>query len=123
MISTRNDDRTSSLDPILSSPWTVKPGPAAGTAEVRGCVVRWASETGEVPNDLSASGVMFRMEHLADGQLRISSVVTLPDLDCSTAKPPLAMFVPAPEPSTVTDAQNVVRAKPAEIDPEYVKPA
>ncbi|WP_024818740.1 hypothetical protein [Arthrobacter sp. 31Y] len=117
----RRPDIRPGPDPFL--PMEVKPGPAAGTAEVRGCVVRWASETGEVPNELSASGVMFRMEQLAEGQLRISSVVTLPDLDCSTAKPPLALFVPAPEPSTVTDAQNVVRAKTAEIDPEYVNPA
>jgi hypothetical protein len=117
----RRPDIRPGPDPFL--PMEVKPGPAAGTAEVRGCVVRWASETGDVPDEMSASGVMFRMEHLAGGQLRISSVVTLPDLDCSTAKPPLALFVPAPEPSDATDAQDIVRAKTAEIDPEYIKPA
>ncbi|AFR31098.1 putative lipoprotein [Arthrobacter sp. Rue61a] len=116
----RRPDIRPGPDPFL--PMEVKPGPAAGTAEVRGCVVRWASETGDVPDEMSASGVMFRMEHLEAGQLRISSVVTLPDLDCSTATPPIALFVPAPEPSDVTDVQDVVRAKPAEIDPEYVDP-
>ncbi|PRB43942.1 hypothetical protein CQ020_07840 [Arthrobacter sp. MYb23] len=117
----RRPDIRPGPDPFL--PLTAHAGRDPGTGEVHGCVVRWASDTGEIPDELSATGVMFRMEHLAGGQLRITSVVTLPDLDCSTAKPPLAMFVPAPEPSTVTDAQNVVRAKPAEIDPEYVKPA
>ena len=117
----RRPDIRPGPDPFL--PMEVKPGPAAGTAEVRGCVVRWASETGDVPDELNASGVMFRMEHLAGGQLRISSVVTLPDLDCSTATPPVALFSPAPEPSNVTDAQDIVRAKTAEIDPEYIKPA
>ncbi|MFJ6535823.1 hypothetical protein ACIQH5_06295 [Paenarthrobacter sp. NPDC091711] len=117
----RRPDIRPGPDPFL--PLEIKPGRDAGTAELRGCVVRWASETGEVPNDLNASGVMFRMEHIAGGKLRISSVVTLPDLDCSTAKPPTALFVPAPEPSSVTDAQSIVRAKPTEIDPEYVKPA
>lgn len=116
----RRPDIRPGPDPFL--PMEVKPGPVAGTAEVRGCVVRWASETGDVPDELKPAGVMFRMEHLADGQLRISSVVTLPDLDCSSAKPPIALFVPAPEPSVVTDAQDIVRAKAAEIDPEYVKP-
>ncbi|UKA49865.1 hypothetical protein LFT48_20960 [Arthrobacter sp. FW305-123] len=117
----RRPDIRPGPDPFL--PMEVKPGPSAGTAEVRGCVVRWASETGDVPDELNASGVMFRMEHLAGGQLRISSVVTLPDLDCSTAVPPIALFVPVPEPSDVTDAADIVRPKTAEIDPEFVKPA
>ncbi|MFW0771716.1 hypothetical protein ACLRGI_00920 [Paenarthrobacter nitroguajacolicus] len=111
----RRPDIRPGPDPFL--PMKVQPGPVPGTAEVHGCLVRWASETGDVPDQLSASGVMFRMEQLAEGQQRISSVVTLPDLDCSTAAPPIALFVPAPEPSDATDAEDVVRAKRTDIDP------
>ncbi|WP_017197314.1 hypothetical protein [Arthrobacter sp. M2012083] len=111
----RRPDIRPGPDPFL--PMKVQPGPVPGTAEVHGCLVRWASETGEVPDELSASGVMFRMEQLAEGQQRISSVVTLPDLDCSTAAPPIALFAPAPQPSEVTDAKDVVRAKRTDIDP------
>ncbi|WP_309074181.1 hypothetical protein [Paenarthrobacter sp.] len=111
----RRPDIRPGPDPFL--PMKVQPGPVPGTAEVHGCLVPWASETGDVPDELSASGVMFRMEQLAEGQQRISSVVTLPDLDCSTAVPPLAFFVPAPQPSDVTDAKDIVRAKRTEIDP------
>lgn len=111
----RRPDIRPGPDPFL--PMEVKPGPTAGTAEVRGCVVRWASETGDVPDELNATGVMFRMEHLEAGQLRIRSVVTLPQQDCSAAKPPVALFAPAPEPSDITDAQDIIRAARADIDP------
>lgn len=111
----RRPDIRPGPDPFL--PLTAHAGRDPGTGEVHGCVVRWASDTGEIPDELSATGVMFRMEQLAEGQIRIVSVVPLPDLDCSTATPPLALFVPAPEPSDVTDAQDVVRAKKSDVDP------
>jgi len=117
----RRPDIRPGPDPFL--PMEAKAGRDAGTGEVRGCIVRWESETGDVPDELRATGVLFRMEHIEGGHLRISSVVALPDLDCSSATPPVALFKPAPEPSTVTDAKDVVRAKAAELDPEYVKPA
>ncbi|WP_051483153.1 hypothetical protein [Arthrobacter sp. 31Y] len=87
-------------------------------AAVRGCkATGWSSEEGDVPAELRAYGVEYRMERLPDGTMRVEATVGLPDLECSDVTLPVALFVPAPEPSDVTDVKDIVIAERTDLDP------
>ncbi|MFK4638134.1 hypothetical protein [Paenarthrobacter histidinolovorans] len=87
-------------------------------AAVRGCkATEWSSEQGDVPTELKGYGVEYRMERLPDGTMRVETSVGIPDLECSDVTLPMALFVPAPEPSDVTDVKDIVIAERADIDP------
>ena len=80
-------------------------------AHVRGCyAMEWATESGTPPKDLVAHGREYRVERDSSGVIRVDSIASLPDLDCeAVGSLPVALFDPAPEPSGVTEAYDVVR--------------
>ncbi|KUM36328.1 hypothetical protein [Arthrobacter sp. EpRS71] len=87
-------------------------------AAVRGCkATEWSSEEGKVPAELKGYSVEYRMERLPDGTMRVESTVGIPALECSDATLPIALFVPAPEPSDVTDVKDIVIAERTDLDP------
>lgn len=87
-------------------------------AAVRGCkATRWSSEEGGVPAKVKGYGVEYRMERLPDGTMRVESTAGVPSLKCSGVTLPVALFVPAPEPSDVTDVKDIVIAERSELDP------
>lgn len=87
-------------------------------AAVRGCkATEWSSEQGDVPTELKSYGVEYRMERLPDGTMRVETSVGIPDVECSDVTLPMALFVPAPESSDVTDVKDIVIAERADIDP------
>ncbi|WP_229785036.1 hypothetical protein [Paenarthrobacter histidinolovorans] len=87
-------------------------------AAVRGCkATEWSSAEGDVTTELKGYGVEYRMERLPDGTMRVETSVGIPDLECSDVTLPMALFVPAPEPSDVTDVKDIVIAERADIDP------
>ncbi|MEO3942047.1 hypothetical protein V3C41_13280 [Paenarthrobacter nicotinovorans] len=87
-------------------------------AAVRGCrASEWSSEKGDVPAELKGYGVEYRMERLTDGTLRVESIAGISGSECSEVSLPMALFVPAPEPSDVTDAKDIVIAERTDLDP------
>jgi len=95
--------------PLPFAPVEVTGVPEDATASVRGCVAeQWASEGGTPPAVPGARGIEYRLAQ-EDGSRTVTSTVNVPDLDCSTVDPPVALFDPAPEPSTVDDVERIVR--------------
>lgn len=79
-------------------------------SEVRGCIAgSWASVEGDAVDRPEAFGVGYRLQRLANGTIRVedSFAVSLPE--CAGADLPIALFTPAPEPSDITDSQDIVR--------------
>ncbi len=95
--------------PLPFAPVEVTDGADASAAAVRGCVAQqWASKEGTPPETLDARGIEYRLERDGDARV-VTSTANLPDLDCSTVELPVALFDPAPEPSTVDDIGKIVR--------------
>jgi len=87
-------------------------------AAVRGCkATEWSSENGEVPADVKAYGVEYRMERLRDGTLRVESSAAVFGSECSDVTLPVALFDPLPEPSDVTEVRDIVIATRTDLDP------
>jgi hypothetical protein len=95
--------------PLPFAPIEVDGDPDAEAASVRGCVAEtWASDEGTPPATPGARGIEYRMQQ-ADGGRIVSATLNLPDLDCSDVDLPIAMFDPAPAPSTTSDDEQIVR--------------
>ena len=87
-------------------------------AAVRGCKASdWSSEEGKVPAELKGYGVEYRMERLPDGTMRVESTAGISGSECSDVTLPMALFVPAPEASDVTDVRDIVIAERTDLDP------
>ncbi|WP_239437810.1 hypothetical protein [Arthrobacter alpinus] len=88
-------------------------------AAVRGCTAgNWASETGEVPAEIKAYEREYRLERLPGGTIRVVGTAGVSSQKCSDATVPTALFVPTPEPSDVTNREDIVIAEHDDLDPQ-----
>lgn len=95
--------------PTPFAPTQVEPAADGGSAVVRGCIAQdWASDEGTVPDELNPRGVEYQLEQDGDRTLLTASR-SVSSLDCSGTDLPVALFEPAPDPSTVDDAGEIVR--------------
>lgn len=95
--------------PTPFAPTEVEAAGDGGSATVRGCIAQdWASDEGTVPDDLDPRGVEYQLEQDGDRTL-VTGSRSLSSLDCSSIELPVALFEPAPDPSTVDDPGQIVR--------------
>ncbi|WP_152427234.1 hypothetical protein [Curtobacterium sp. Leaf154] len=103
---------------LFAGPWPFAPtevelgngNNGEDVAAVRGCKARnWTMTPGRSLGSLDAGyGVEYRLERDGNGVVRVDSIAGLPNCD---GRVPLrvAMFDPVPEPSSVTDVNELVR--------------